>query len=78
MPTGPSRTVKTMKSGLRSSEFWILFLVIVLTNFQASGILEPTHWGVKLATVIVNVLGFLGYNAKRAALKMATPAASAS
>lgn len=60
-----------MKPGWKTSEAWILLLVIVLTNIQASGLVEQTHWAMKIATVIVNVLGFLGYTSQRAKLKVA-------
>lgn len=60
-----------MKKGYLSSEFGLLLLVIIVTNIQASGLIEPTHWSMKIATVIVNVLGLLGYTAARAKLKVA-------
>lgn len=60
-----------MKPGFKTSEFWILLFVLILTNVQASGLVEPTHWAMKVAAVVVNVLGLLGYTSQRAKLKVA-------
>jgi len=60
-----------VKPGYRTSEFWLLFCVLVACNVQAAGVFGESHWTTKLAAVVANILGALGYNYERARIKLA-------
>lgn len=57
------------KSGWRTSEFWLSLIAIALGAFVASGLLPSEHPAVKIAGLVVSVLGALGYTKYRSDLK---------
>lgn len=61
-----------LKSGIRTTEFWLSFLAVALGAFLNSGILVNTHPAVQVAGMIAVILGSLGYGAGRVAVKRAT------
>lgn len=46
-----------------------MLLAVVLTNWQASGFVESTHWSVKIAAFLLSILAVFGYTTKRTELK---------
>ena len=58
-----------MKSGIKSTEFWLTFAAMALGGFVASGILPSTHWSMQVCGLAVAALGQLGYTASRGKIK---------
>lgn len=57
------------KSGFKTTEFWLSFLVVLLGAYMASGLVGDEHWTVKLAGLVASALASLGYGMARAAIK---------
>ena len=63
-----------MKSGYKTTEFWLSTLAVIAGLIMSSGVLDglaETHWAVKVTALLISVLGALGYNAGRAKVKTA-------
>ena len=58
-----------MKSGWRTSEFWLTAAALVLSLLFASGVLGDGGTAFQVASVIAGVLGAMGYTVQRGALK---------
>lgn len=58
-----------LKSGIKTTEFWLSLLAVLVGAFVASGILPSEHWAIKLGGIITTALGALGYSYSRSAAK---------
>jgi len=63
-----------MRTGIRTTEFWIAAILILAGLLPTSGLLPENHWGVKVCGLVVSLLAGLGYTAARVKVK-AAPAA---
>jgi hypothetical protein len=62
------------RKGLRTTEFWLSLLVVVLGALQVAGLLGQGSLVEKVAGAVLAVLAQLGYGAMRVKLKLAAPA----
>jgi len=58
-----------MKSGYKTTEFWLTLLAILLGAFVASGLLPTEHVAIKVAGMVTTVLAALGYTLGRVSAK---------
>lgn len=58
-----------IKSGWKTSEFWLTLAAVLLGAFVNSGLVTEQHWSIKLAGVALAALTALGYTFKRTDLK---------
>jgi len=58
-----------MKPGVRTSEFWLSMIAVIVGSVIASGVLPETHWIAKIAGVVSAVLASLGYSISRGIAK---------
>ncbi len=58
-----------MKSGFRTSEFWLSLAAVIVGAFLASGIFPSDHWAVKVAGIAAIGLGAMGYSVSRGLTK---------
>lgn len=61
-----------MKSGIRTTEFWLSLIAIIIGALPSSGLLPDVGPWVQPVGLVTVVLGALGYTASRARLKSAT------
>jgi hypothetical protein len=54
------------KPGIKTSEFWLMALAVVSNAVLSSGLIADMPEAVRITTIIVTVLGALGYTAARA------------
>lgn len=66
-----------MKAGIKTTEFWLSLLAILVGAFLASGLLPETHVAVRVAGMLSMVLGAFGYTWKRTTAKTGAAAVSA-
>jgi len=65
-----------MKSGWKTSEFWLTLMAMMLGGFVAAGVVPTTHWAMNVAGIALTLLGSMGYTAARAKVKAALPSES--
>ena len=66
-----------MRSGFKTTEFWLTACAILLAGITASGLIETGSSADKVITLIAGVLASLGYTAGRAWVKAADAKATA-
>lgn len=64
-----AETNPTEKPGWKSSEFWLLAIVLIIGVLVESDAFGESHWIMKVAALVSQTLGVLGYNAGRAKVK---------
>lgn len=58
-----------VKPGVKTSEFWLILISIVLANILAVGLLPEDSVWAKVVVVAVNSLAALGYGLERVMVK---------
>lgn len=66
-PVVPERP--SQRAGIRTTEFWLTLLAILLSYFAAAGVIPTTGWIAQAAAIAGSVLAALGYSASRAKAK---------
>ena len=66
------RVDATMKAGLKTTEFYLSLLVVVLSAVMTSGLIAEQSTVARIITAIVAALSALGYTAARTYLKART------
>lgn len=66
-----------MRSGIRTTEFWLAACATIIAGITASGLVETGSAFDKVITLIAGVLASLGYTAGRAWVKAADTKAKA-
>jgi len=61
----PAVAAPAVRAGWRTTEFWMALAVVILGAFASSGILPTEHIIVKVAGLVIAVLGSLGYGISR-------------
>lgn len=59
------------RSGIKTSEFWVSLIVILLGAFMTSGLFANEHWSMKVVGLVTSLLSALGYTFARASVKLA-------
>jgi len=57
------------KPGFKTTEFWVLLLVMLIGVLVQSGAIPTEHWSMKGIALAAQMLGALGYTAARAKTK---------
>lgn len=60
-----------MKPGWKTTEFWAMLAVTILSYIQTSGAFEPDSMVLKVVGFLAAVLAALGYTAARSFVKVA-------
>lgn len=66
-----------MKSGWKTSEFWLTIVSVSLAGFLNSGLLPDAHPAIKVAGIVAAALTALGYSVSRGLIKRPPGAALA-
>ena len=64
--------VKKQRPGIRSTEFWLTLLSIVVGGLVSSDLLAEASTAAKVVALAGSVLGALGYTVSRSAVKINT------
>jgi len=60
-----------IKSGVKTSEFWLTMVATLIGAFMASGMLPENHIALKICGIALAALAMLGYNVSRGIAKIA-------
>ena len=58
-----------MKTGIKTTEFWLTAIVILAGLIPTSGLIPEGHWAVKVCGLVVSVAAALGYTWQRGSAK---------
>lgn len=58
-----------LKSGWKTTEFWLSVLAFIVAVFVNSGVVPDVHWSMKLAGALLGGLSILGYSIGRGVAK---------
>ncbi len=58
-----------LKTGWKTSEFWLSLAAIIFGAVAASGVLPSGHWSVQVIGIVTTILGALGYTYSRTVAK---------
>lgn len=58
-----------IKSGVKTTEFWLGLAAVLIGAFLASGVLPSDHWAIKLGGIAAVALASLGYSVSRGKAK---------
>lgn len=58
-----------LKAGIKTTEFWLSVIALLVGVFLASGVLPAEHWAVRIAGALAAALAALGYSRSRGIAK---------